>query len=166
VVGAGGVRKELPQRAFNDLASQANEDGLVASEENTVRLLAHSVSYSDEQQRAVDKTLESYADAPFSPPNAIETLKLLNGDEELLESLVEREIIVRLPSSVYFRREDFDAATQKIVELARTRGAITLADVRDLLGTSRKYAQALLEELDARRVTRRVGDERLLRGVE
>jgi len=166
VVGAGGVRKELPQRAFNDLASQANEDGLVASEENTVRLLAHSVSYSDGQQRAVDKTLESYADAPFSPPNAIETLKLLNGDEELLESLVEREIIVRVPSSVYFRREDFDAATQKIVELARTRGAITLADVRDLLGTSRKYAQALLEELDARRVTRRVGDERLLRGVE
>ena len=166
VVGAGGVRKELPQRAFNDLASQANEDGLVASEENTVRLPAHNVRYSDEQQRAVDKTLQSYADAPFSPPNAIETNELLNGDEELLESLVEREIIVRLPSSVYFRREDFEAATQKIIELARTRGAITLADVRDLLGTSRKYAQALLEELDARRVTRRVGDERQLRGVE
>lgn len=166
VVGAGGVRKELPQRAFNDLASQANEDGLVASEVNTVRLLAHSVRYSDTQQLAVDRALQSYAEAPFSPPNAIETLKLLNGDEELLESLVEREIIVRLPSSVYFRREDFEAATQKIVELARTRGAITLADVRDLLGTSRKYAQALLEELDARRVTRRVGDERLLRGVE
>ena len=166
VVGAGGVRKELPQRAFNDLASQANEDGLVASEENTVRLLAHSVRYSDEQQRAVERALQSYADAPFSPPNAIETHNLLNGDEDLLESLVEREIIVRLPASVYFRQEDFDAATQRIVELAQAKGAITLADVRDLLGTSRKYAQALLEELDARRVTRRVGDERLLRGVE
>ena len=166
VVGAGGVRKELPQRAFNDLASQANEDGLVASEENTVRLFTHSVRYSDEQQRAVDRALKSYADAPFSPPNAIETRNLLNGDEDLLESLVEREIIVRLPGSVYFRQEDFDAATRKIVGLAQTKGAITLADVRDLLDTSRKYAQALLEELDARRVTRRVGDERLLRGVE
>lgn len=166
VVGAGGVRKELPQRAFNDLASQANEDGLVASEENTVRLLAHSVRYSDEQQQVVDRALQSYADAPFSPPNAIETHNLLNGDEDLLESLVEREIIVRLPGSVYFRQEDFAAATQKIVELVQAEGSITLADVRDLLGTSRKYAQALLEELDARRVTRRVGDERLLRGVE
>ena len=166
VVGAGGVRKELPQRAFNDLTLQAHEDGLLANEGNTVRLVSHTVSYSAAQQRAVDRALQSYADAPFSPPNAIDTLRLLNGDEELLESLVEREIIVRLPGSVYFRQEDFAVATQKTVDLAQTKGAITLADVRDLLDTSRKYAQALLEELDARRVTRRVGDERMLTGVE
>ena len=166
VAGAGGVRKELPQRAFNELALQANADGLVASEESTVRLLSHTVSYSTDQQRAVDRALRSYAAAPFSPPNAIDTLNLLNGDEDLLESLVERRILARLPGSVYFRQEDFAAATQKIIDLAQANGAITLADVRDLLDTSRKYAQALLEELDARRVTRRVGDERMLRGVE
>ena len=166
VAGAGGVRKELPQRAFNELALQANADGLVASEESTVRLLSHTVSYSTDQQQAVDRTLRSYAAAPFSPPNAIDTLNLLNGDEDLLESLVERRILARLPGSVYFRQEDFAAATQKIIDLAQANGAITLADVRDLLDTSRKYAQALLEELDARRVTRRVGDERKLRGVE
>ncbi len=165
-VGAGGVRKELPQRAFNDLTVQAHEDGLVANEENTVRLFSHSVRYSAAQQQAIDRTLQSYADAPFSPPNEIETLSLLNGEEDLLDSLVEREIIVRLPGSVYFREEDFTVATRQIIALARTNGAITLADVRDLLDTSRKYAQALLEELDARRVTRRIGDERKLRGVE
>ena len=166
VAGAGGVRKELPQGAFNELTLQANADGLVASEESTVRLLSHTVSYSTDQQQAVDRTLRSYAAAPFSPPNAIDTLNLLNGDEDLLESLVERKILARLPGSVYFRQEDFAAATQKIIDLAQANGAITLADVRDLLDTSRKYAQALLEELDARRVTRRVGDERKLRGVE
>ena len=166
VAGAGGVRKELPQGAFNELTLQANADGLVASEESTVRLLSHTVSYSTDQQQAVDRTLRSYAAAPFSPPNAIDTLNLLKGDEDLLESLVERRILARLPGSVYFRQEDFAAATQKIIDLAQANGAITLADVRDLLDTSRKYAQALLEELDARRVTRRVGDERKLRGVE
>ena len=41
---------------------------------------------------------------------------------------------------------------------------MTLAQVRDMFGTSRKYAQALLEHLDNERVTRRVGDERVLRG--
>jgi len=41
---------------------------------------------------------------------------------------------------------------------------VTLAQVRDLLGTSRKYAQALLEHMDEERITRRVGDERVLRG--
>jgi selenocysteine-specific elongation factor len=45
----------------------------------------------------------------------------------------------------------------------RSRGTITLAEARDLLGTSRKYAQALMEHLDARGVTRRSGDERTLK---
>ena len=166
VVGAAGVRKELPQRAFGDLVIQAEADGLVAGDENTVRLPSHAVEYTSDQQQAVDRALRAFAAAPFSPPNAIETLRLLNGDEELLESLVERGVLARLPGSVYFRDEDFAAASEKIVEQTRADGRITLADVRDLLSTSRKYAQALLEELDSRRVTRRVGDERVLLGGE
>ena len=145
---------------------QAQADGLVLGEESTVRLLSHAIQYLPDQQQAVDRALRAYAAAPFSPPNAIDTLKLLNGDEELLESLVERQVLARLPGTVYFRKEDFAAATEKIITLAQANGAITLADVRDLLNTSRKYAQALLEELDSRRVTRRVGDERMLRGGE
>ena len=42
-------------------------------------------------------------------------------------------------------------------------GSVTIATLRDELGTSRRYAQALLEALDAERVTLRVGDERVLR---
>jgi selenocysteine-specific elongation factor len=45
----------------------------------------------------------------------------------------------------------------------REHGSITLAQTRDLFDTSRKYAQAVLEEMDARRITRREGDTRVLR---
>ena len=45
----------------------------------------------------------------------------------------------------------------------RDRGEITVAELRDALGTSRKYAQALLEHLDATRVTVRHGDRHVLR---
>ncbi len=45
----------------------------------------------------------------------------------------------------------------------RAQGSVTLAEVRDMLSTSRKYAQALLEHMDAERITRRVGDARVLR---
>ncbi|MFM7581199.1 MAG: SelB C-terminal domain-containing protein [Caldilinea sp.] len=44
----------------------------------------------------------------------------------------------------------------------QAKGSVTLAEVRDLLQTSRKYAQALLEEMDARRITQRVGEGRVL----
>ena len=48
-------------------------------------------------------------------------------------------------------------------EHAATSGAITLAEVRDLFATSRKYAQAFLEHLDALHITRRSGDARTFR---
>jgi selenocysteine-specific elongation factor len=43
------------------------------------------------------------------------------------------------------------------------RGQVTLAEVRDLLGTSRRYAQAILEHMDSEGWTLRVGDARRLR---
>jgi selenocysteine-specific elongation factor len=50
---------------------------------------------------------------------------------------------------------------ERVVAIMRDEGSITLARLRDELGTSRRYAQALLEHLDAQRVTRRIGDERV-----
>jgi selenocysteine-specific elongation factor len=51
----------------------------------------------------------------------------------------------------------------RIAAAMEARGQITLAEVRDLLGTSRKYAQALLEHMDSEGLTLRVGDARRLR---
>jgi selenocysteine-specific elongation factor len=53
--------------------------------------------------------------------------------------------------------------TQAVIHHLQREGSITLAQVRDMFSTSRKYAQALLEHLDDKRVTKRVGDERILR---
>jgi selenocysteine-specific elongation factor len=50
---------------------------------------------------------------------------------------------------------------ERVLAIMRDEGSITLARLRDELHTSRRYAQALLEHLDAQRVTRRIGDERV-----
>jgi selenocysteine-specific elongation factor len=55
------------------------------------------------------------------------------------------------------------AVRARVEERIARDGSITVAGLRDELGTSRRYAQALLEALDAARVTLRVGDERVLR---
>ena len=58
-----------------------------------------------------------------------------------------------------------DAYAEMVVRIKdhiRAEGSITLGGVRDLFGTSRKYAQALLEHLDAKKIPRRVGDTREL----
>jgi selenocysteine-specific elongation factor len=70
---------------------------------------------------------------------------------------------VRLPGGVLLEREEFDRAQALVVTECEQEGTITLARARDLLGTSRRTAQAILERLDGDKVTLRVGDERRLR---
>ena len=70
---------------------------------------------------------------------------------------------VRVGAQLHFHPDALSSARGRIVALARARGAVSLAEVRDELGTSRKFAQALLEHLDAEKVTLRRGEARVLR---
>ncbi len=77
--------------------------------------------------------------------------------------LVETGRVVDAGAGIVFEAAAFEAMTAAVRAHIERHGAITLAQARDLFGTSRKYAQALLEHLDRLRVTRRIGDERVLR---
>jgi len=97
--------------------------------------------------------------SPFSPPDhSGEGL-----DEELLAYLEAKGEIVRVAGGVAFVEEAYREMVERVSSHIRDNGSVTLAQVRDMFGTSRKYAQALLEHMDAERITRRVGDERVLR---
>jgi selenocysteine-specific elongation factor len=158
---AGG--QELPVRQFNALVERGRAAGLVEADDAAVWRQGFAVTLTLEQRVAADHVLAAYAAAPYAPPSASDTLRLLGGDEALLEMMVEQKTLVRLGGGVLLRAADFDAMVARIRAAIQERGAITLAETRDLFDTSRKYAQAVLEELDARRITRREGDARVLR---
>jgi selenocysteine-specific elongation factor len=106
---------------------------------------------------AIDALEGRLAATPLQPP------ALLPDDGAALAVLVEQGRAVRAGKDVAFTAAAFAQARAAAVELAEAGGSVTLAQLRDRLGISRKYAQALLEALDAHGVTRRVGDERVLR---
>ena len=64
---------------------------------------------------------------------------------------------------MHIHPEPLAAVERRVAELVARDGEVTIASLRDDLGTSRKYAQALLEHCDAARLTLRVGDRRVLR---
>ncbi len=80
-----------------------------------------------------------------------------------LAALREHGRVVRLGRDMHIHREAVAELTRTVTALVERDGSVTIASLRDELGTSRRYAQALLELLDAERVTLRVGDERVLR---
>jgi selenocysteine-specific elongation factor len=62
---------------------------------------------------------------------------------------------------VVFSARAYNEMASRILAHLKQNGKITLAEVRDIFGTSRKYAQAVLEQMDEAKLTRRVGDERV-----
>jgi selenocysteine-specific elongation factor len=84
-------------------------------------------------------------------------------DRELARFLEERGALVRVGDGLAVSGPAYDEARRKLVEECEAAGSITLARFRDLLGVGRRTAQLLLERFDADGVTRRVGDERVLR---
>jgi selenocysteine-specific elongation factor len=92
----------------------------------------------------------------------LEPVKVENA--ALARFLEERGRLVRVGDGYAISREAYHHARAVLADELATTSRITLARFRDLLGTSRKTSQLLLERFDADGLTRRVGDERLARG--
>jgi selenocysteine-specific elongation factor len=86
------------------------------------------------------------------------------GDAELARYLEREGRLVRLGDGWAVSREGYDRARELAVAELAAAGRLKLARFRDLVGCGRRDAQLLLERLDADGVTRRLGDERVLRG--
>jgi len=78
-------------------------------------------------------------------------------------ALIEGGQLVRLSPDVLLLTETYDELEAWVKEHISEQGSVNVAQVRDAFNTSRKYALALLEYLDDRRITKRVGDDRILR---
>ena len=156
-----GRRKPLPPRAFNDMLARATTEGLVVDEGAAVRLPLHNVRLEAQQQASVDALLGQFSAAPFAPPSVAESVAMVGEDVFLW--LVDSGQLVRVSDDVVFSPGSHQQMVDGIVAFIQREGSMTVAQVRDQFGTSRKYALALLEDLDTRRITRRVGDARVLR---
>src|SRR2546428_7056529 len=82
---------------------------------------------------------------------------------EMVRALVQHGDLVRLSDDVAFTRTAYEQAGAAVKEAIATTGAVSVAQLRDRLGARRRPMLALLEQLDAAKVTRRVGDARVLR---
>jgi len=91
-------------------------------------------------------------------------LEPVRVDDSKLAEFLEREgALVRVGDGLAVGREAYERARALVVEEAGREGKVTLARFRDLAGISRRPAQLLLERMDADGLTRRIGDERVLR---
>ncbi len=153
----------LTPRLFNQIATRAVEEGWLAEGGSTLRLAEHQASFTPKQQQAVDYLLYSFRQDPYATPSVAQCEEQVGS--EVLSALVEQGQLVRLNEDVVLLAETYEEMRDRVVAHLQQQGSITVAQVRDMFDTSRKYALALMGYLDEKRITRRVGDERVLRGA-
>ena len=150
-------RLGLGGQVFGKVIEKLVEDGAMVEEGSAVRLPEHSRVLSAKQQAEVDRYLAALDAQPFSPPTD------LGISGELVAGLVDEGRVVRVNQDVVFSAGAYKEMRDRIVEETKSAGKINVGKVRDMFNTSRKYALALMEYLDQQRITRRVGDDRVLR---
>jgi selenocysteine-specific elongation factor len=82
-----------------------------------------------------------------------------------MQALTATGTLVAVGDGVIFPPERIEEAKSRLLDALAGGNSISLAEYRDLLGTTRRYTQALLEYFDRQRVTRRVGDRRVAIGL-
>jgi selenocysteine-specific elongation factor len=127
-----------------------------------VRLATHAVRFSAEEERQVARLLGILREAGVSPPDRSELEADLRLSPELVDALVAQGRVVEVAAGLLYERDALAAIVDRIRGNIQTNGPRTVAQIRDLLDASRKFALALVNYTDEHKVTRRVGDERVL----
>ena len=127
---------------------------------NRVRRPDFEILYSEDQERSVRSLMERFASHPTSPPTLKECREQIGGD--LLDGLIESGQLINVGEGVVFLLDSYAEMVDRVTERLRAEGEITVAQVRDMFDTSRKYALALMEHLDSVGLTYRDGDTRRL----
>ena len=154
-------RLKLSPRVFNPIIKRLAALQLLSETGSSVAKPEHEIQFDKGQQAQVQILMRKFAQSPYAPPS-VKECKAEVG-EEIFNALIELNQLVTVSPEVAFRNQDYDLMVKRIKENLEAKGQISLAEARDLFNTSRKYAQALLEHLDAISVTVRAGDYRKLR---
>lgn len=164
----GMAREELrshlgvPAASFSSIIHGLVEDGLVAERDGLIATPDHRVELHP-PGGAATLLVELLGRQPLAPPSLAEATKQTGASPEIVRALARQGEIVQVGDDVAFTKDAYETVVAMVREIVSSTGSVTVAQLRDRMGASRRPVLALLEHLDAERVTRRVGDARVMR---
>jgi selenocysteine-specific elongation factor len=154
-------RLRLPPNSFPAALAGLVEEGRLEERDGAIAAPNHQVDIAASDGPAA-RLLEVLGDHPFAPPSLSEAMQRTGAGPEVVRALAQRGELVRVSEDIAFTPDAYAKAVAVVKEVIATTGSITVAQLRDRMGASRRPVLALLEHLDAEKVTRRTGDQRVL----
>lgn len=169
----GMPRDELKTRAFGSgddrLYGHALEalaaSGRIAIEDAFTRLTGFTPVRSAAEQAAWTQIEDAFRRGRYAPPardDALSGVRDRAVADRMFQALLDDGCLVVVGAEIVFHRDVLEEIRAQVVAHIGAHGEITVAALRDHLGSSRKYTLTVLEYFDTIRLTRRVGDKRVL----
>ncbi|MEX0678865.1 MAG: selenocysteine-specific translation elongation factor [Pirellulales bacterium] len=140
---------------------------LLSGDHRTVALAGYAPRLSTAQVRLRQRILSALREAGLKPPTPAELARATSTDEkevrQILGLCADEGELVPLAGGLYLHREIEAAMRDQLRARLEQAGGLTVSQIKDLLGTSRKFAVPICEHLDRIGLTRRDGDLRVLR---
>ncbi|MGH9524193.1 MAG: SelB C-terminal domain-containing protein, partial [Terriglobales bacterium] len=147
------------------VASLVSEKKIEAGAEQ-VRLAGRGVAMKEDEAESQRQIERAFASAGLKVPALKDVLAAVKVDrvraQKIVTLLLRDRVLVKLSDDLVFHRDALFGLRALIAGQKSVSPKIDVARFKDLTGVSRKYAIPLLEWLDRERVTRRVGDERII----
>ncbi|MBN2654364.1 MAG: selenocysteine-specific translation elongation factor [Nitrospirae bacterium] len=138
--------------------------GDIVSDKDTLRLRAFNPAVGSADEGLKKKVLDILSKEEFQPLSRAEIAQKFSVPEknvtDLLKLLSKEGLLVRITDAVYLTKENYDIMINRLRQHFSKKQDMTVAEFRDLLATSRKFAMPFLEYLDSNKITLRVGDAR------
>ena len=106
--------------------------------------------------------LELFGRSRTNPPSKKELVIQTPDSDGVVRFMCQQNMLIELSEGVLFKRKHYDVIRNQIIDFLRSKGTISIQQVRSFFGFSWKYILLLLSKLDEERVTRYEGDEMVL----
>lgn len=170
----GMPKEELRSRLFSGLDFKTygfllekwHEEHELEITELNVTTYGWKPQLSQNQREIIDGIAQKIKMAGLQPqnPSTSHNVATLPENErvEMLNYLLNSGLLIKGEEDMYFHKDIINDAISKITSFAKENKGITLAEARDLLGATRKYILPILEYMDEKKLTRRIGDKRII----
>lgn len=171
----GIAKEEIRSRFLGKVKPKLGEDCLdllikdevIKQNNDKIAMVDFTVKFNELQKEIRDRIENIYIKEKFVSLDKEELINSLeynkNDAKQVLEALIDLDVLVLLKEDIILHKDVYMDSLHKAKEYIKGNGSITLGEFRDLVDTSRKYAVALLEDFDQRKITKRTEDKRVLR---
>ena len=173
-LAVGISREELKTRIFEgapNLTFQAALDELIERKQlsiaqEVIHSYGRTVTLNADEENIQEKLTAEFLRGGLKIPPPKELIRKARVEEDtarkILRLMVREGVLVKISDDLLIHREAMDGLIDRLRALKNTDARLGVGEFKDLAGVSRKYAIPILEYLDRQRVTRRVGDSRVI----